>query len=361
MSENNHQSGQEKTLEPSPGKLQKARRDGDVAQSKEATAVGVYLFFYLAVILAGGWITLTFVQTFLPLLDEPEPVIALLTAGDNALVETLIIRIAPPLLLLIGAPALGVVLSVITQRAFSFAPKKIAPKLSRISPLAGVKKKFGPEGLVEFAKSTAKLTVICLLFGLLFGAKMEQLPSLSLKPAASLLREMLQEFTVFFGMIVIFSMIIAAVDLPWTHYRHRKKLRMTREEGKKENKENEGDPALKQKRQEKGRKIAENRMMMDVPKADIVLVNPTHYAVALLWDRDSGKAPVCVAKGTDEIAAQIRKTAALANVPIRSDPPTTRAIWATVEIGEEIKRDQYKAVAAAIHFADRMRKLGRTT
>ncbi len=121
-------------------------------------------------------------------------------------------------------------------------------------------------------------------------------------------------------------------------------------------KEQEGDPTMKQNRRERGQAIARNQMMKDVPSADVVIVNPTHYAVALKWDRKAGGAPICVAKGTDEIALKIREIAAISGVPIRSDPPTARAIHASVEIGEEVKREHYAAVAAAIHFADAMRK-----
>jgi len=117
---------------------------------------------------------------------------------------------------------------------------------------------------------------------------------------------------------------------------------------------------MKQSRRERGQEIARNRMMMDVPDADVVIVNPTHYAVALKWDRKTGGAPVCVAKGTDEIALKIREVATMSGVPIRSDPPTARAVHATVEIGDEILHEHYAAVAAAIHFADAMRKKARS-
>ena len=130
---------------------------------------------------------------------------------------------------------------------------------------------------------------------------------------------------------------------------------MTHEELKKESKENEGDPELKRNRRDRAQAIAQNKMLQDVPKADVVIVNPTHYSVALQWHREQGGAPVCVAKGTDEIAARIREIAAESGVPIKSDPPTARAIYATVEIGDEIEREHYAAVAAAIHFADTIR------
>ena len=134
---------------------------------------------------------------------------------------------------------------------------------------------------------------------------------------------------------------------------------MTHKELMDEFKEMEGDPHVKQERRQRGHEIATSRMMADVPTADVVIVNPTHYAVALKWDRTPGSAPVCVAKGVDEVAARIRATAEEAGVPIHSDPPTARALHATVDLGQEIAEEHYRAVAAAIRFADRMRKIAR--
>ena len=134
---------------------------------------------------------------------------------------------------------------------------------------------------------------------------------------------------------------------------------MSRKELTDEAKNSDGDPAMKQQRRQKGIAIAMNQMMADVPDADVIIVNPTHYAVALKWDRMRGGAPECVAKGVDLVAAQIREVAQENGVPIHSDPPTARALFATVEIGDQIMRDHYKAVAAAIRFADRVRKAAR--
>jgi flagellar biosynthetic protein FlhB len=134
---------------------------------------------------------------------------------------------------------------------------------------------------------------------------------------------------------------------------------MSHQEIREETKQSEGDPYMKAERRQRGREIATNRMLLDVPKADVVIVNPTHYAVALQWARTRGSAPVCVAKGQDDVALRIREIAAEAKVPIHSDPPTARALHAAVEIGHEIRPEHYRAVAAAIRFADRMRKAAR--
>jgi flagellar biosynthetic protein FlhB len=124
-------------------------------------------------------------------------------------------------------------------------------------------------------------------------------------------------------------------------------------------KEAEGDPHLKQHRRMRAQELAMNQMMADVPGADVVIVNPTHYAVALAWDRGPGSAPVCVAKGRDQVAARIRETARQAGVPVHADPPTARALFATVEIGAQIAPEHYRPVAAAIRFAEAMRRKAR--
>jgi flagellar biosynthetic protein FlhB len=134
---------------------------------------------------------------------------------------------------------------------------------------------------------------------------------------------------------------------------------MTLEELRQESKESDGDPHMKHARRDRARAIATNRMLLDVPKATVVIVNPTHYAVALRWDGPRSGAPVCVAKGVDEMAARIRTLAAAAGVPIRHDPPAARALFGVVAVGEEVRREHFAAVAAAIHFAERMRRAAR--
>jgi len=135
-----------------------------------------------------------------------------------------------------------------------------------------------------------------------------------------------------------------------------RKNMMSRKDLTDEAKDSEGDPHMKQKRRQRAQEIALSQMIQDVPDADVIIVNPTHYAVALKWSRLPGEAPVCVAKGVDEVAKTIRKVAQEAGVPIRSDPPVARALHATVEIGQEIPPEHYRAIAAAIRFAEAMKK-----
>lgn len=357
MSEGQEDEGQEKSHEPTQSRIEKARREGDVAQSKEVSAAASYIGFYLALALcsSGAAAALTFGLS--NYLKEPEAFAAQAFAADSGF---FILSISGSALMAVAAffvlPAVGVIVSLIAQQSFVFAPSKIKPKMSKLSIVSNAKKKYGPDGISEFLKSSTKLLIVFALFGILFASHFTQLPADTRMPAQYLPQMLLKEGVLFAGLIVMFSVAIALIDLPWSRHQHSKKLKMTLEELKKETKEQEGDPFMKQSRRDRGQAIARNRMLGDVPDADVVIVNPTHYAVALKWSRTGGSAPICVAKGTDDTAAKIREIAAVSGVPIRSDPPTARAIHASVEIGDEIQREHYAAVAAAIQFADAMRK-----
>ena len=359
MSEDKKDDGQEKSHEATPARLERARKQGDVPQSKEANAAASYFGFFLAFVLFSGVGSLSVIKFLYPFLDRPETMVAVLFGGgSDILVEVVILAIGAALPFMI-LPAIGVIASLLAQRAIVVAPSRIKPKLSKISIPANFKKKFGPEGLAEFAKSFAKLVFIFFFFAILFAQQFPTLPARSLLPATATPPALLENGVVFFAVIVLFSGAIAVFDLPWTHYQYAKRNRMSFEELKRESKETEGDPTLKQNRRQRAQDIATNRMLQDVPESTVIIVNPTHYAVALQWDRDTPGAPVCVAKGVDEIAMKIREIAAEHGVPIHRDAPTARAIHASVEVGEEINKEYYQAVAIAIRFADTIRAKAR--
>lgn len=351
---NGGDSSDDKNFEPTESRLAKARREGDVAQSREANAAGAYVGLYGAFLAT----SVTAAMTAAPLsalLSLPEDYGAslLFAGGDTAAALILAVGVASSAYLLL--PGLGALLSLIAQRSLVFAPSKLSAKFSRISPVENAKQKYGPEGLAEFAKGAVKLLFIMSAFSWLFAHGLERWPAYARAASGATPELMMRESAVFVGLICLFSILVAAIDLPWQRMRHRKKLMMSFEELKRETKESDGDPAMKQSRRQRAKAIAANRMLLDVPTATVLIVNPTHYAVALKWDGPKSGAPVCVAKGVDEMAAKIREIAARAGVPVRSDPPTARAIFASVEVGEEVRRDHYAAVAASIVFAEKAR------
>jgi flagellar biosynthetic protein FlhB len=341
--------GAEKSFEPTQKKLDDARKRGEIARSTDLHAAAALLGLLLAFLGAGPGMVRGAGAALSFGLEAPGQ------AGAAAMTGRVLLALSPAFAL----PALLVLGSLVAQRALVVAPDKLMPKLSRISPVSVAKNKFGRSGLFDFAKSTVKLALVGLIVVSYLMAQRDVLiGSLAADPAqvGPILAQLLTGFLL---VIVVLTGAIGAVDYLWQAAEHRRRLMMTRKDMTDEAKESEGDPHLKQARRQRGYDIATNRMLDDVPRADVVVVNPTHFAVALKWSRASGGAPVCVAKGTDEIAARIRERAAAAGVPIHRDPPTARALHATVGLGEEIRPEHYKAVAAAIRFAEKIRAAAR--
>ncbi len=352
-----HDDDSDKSFEATPQKLEKARKKGEVAKSNDLSAVAAYAGLLIAVVLAGQYTAQHLGTLFMVLIDQSERLGELLTTGPATAPVTGILQSAlVPVAALFTVPAAAVILGLIAQRGLVFAPEKLKPKPSRVSLVSNAKNKFGRGGLFEFAKSFVKLLIYGTCLTLFLHANLPEILSSSAAPARSSVVMMMNLLFRFMFIVIIIALAIGIIDYLWQHAEHLRKNRMSRKEIQDETKDAEGDPHVKQQRRQRAQDIATNQMMADVPKADVVIVNPTHYAVALKWSRASGTAPVCVAKGVDEIAATIRATANQARVPIHSDPPTARALHATVEIGHEISEDYYRPVAAAIRFAETMRK-----
>lgn len=353
---------QEKSHEPTPHKLQQAREKGEVVQSREIATLAAYLGFAIALVAAGGSGAMSFAEWLRPLIASPD--ILLIwdhPEGVRTALGVLILTIAIICLPVFLLPALMTIVGLIAQKAIVFAPSKIAPKLSRISMLQNAKQKFGPPGLAEFLKSMVKLFAIAAVIWFALGPRLDEIGSLIATSPHALPGLLLSETMRLLIAVIVMMMAIAGVDYFWQRHLHYKKHSMSFQEIKDENKHTEGDPHTKQRRRERANEIATSRMLLDVPRADVVIMNPTHYAVALKWSRAAGSAPVCLAKGLDEIAFRIREKAEGSGIPIHTDPPLARSLHAVVDVGAEIHPDHYRAVASAILFADRMRarKAGR--
>ncbi len=350
----------EKEFDPTPRKLEQAREKGEVPKSNDLNFAAAVAGLALAGLALGGWSLRALGQTGATLFDQA-PELAALPGGGGATAQAggLLLAVAVPLLPLFLAPMLAVWTSLIAQRAVVFAPEKLKPKASRISPVSNAKNKFGRNGLFEFAKSFVKLVVISALLWVFAMSRLElMLGTQHLSPGLAA-TAMLQLLIEFLGLVFVIMLAIGAIDFFWQRAEHFRKNRMSHKELRDEIKQAEGDPHAKQKRRQRGTEIATNQMLAEVAKADVVITNPTHFAVALRWDRAARGAPVCVAKGVDEIAARIRERATEAGVPLHADPPTARALHATVDIGAEIDTAHYAPVAAAIRFADAMRARAR--
>lgn len=350
----------EKSHEPTPQKLQKAREKGEVAKSTDLGVAAGYGGILLAALTVGGDALMQLGATLAGLIGRADEIAPLIFEGPAAApAGGLIAQVAGPLIPWFIVPAVAVLLTILAQRAFVVAPSKLQPKLSRISILSNAKQKFGRGGLFEFAKSFVKLTLYSVCLALFLRARLpDMLATIGTDPRVAI-AQMVRLCVEFMFLALLIAAAIGAVDAVWQHQEHLRKNRMSRKEVMDETKDSEGDPHMKQARRMKAQEIATSQMMAEVPQADVVIVNPTHYAVALKWSRLPGAAPVCVAKGVDAIAAAIREKAQEAGVPIHSDPPTARALHATVELGQEIAEEHYAPVAAAIRFAEAMRQRAR--
>jgi len=346
----------DKEHEASQQKLDQARKEGDLPRSADlqtATATGGLL---LALISLGAWAVERAGTAGMVALDPADRLSTLVATGGRGAIAGLVLSFAgPPMALLLVAPILVLGL-LFTTRGIVFAPTKLAPKLSRISPVATAGQKFGVEGLVEFGKSAVKMGVVGLILYQFLAARLEDiLASLYLTPAmsAALMARMVLEFLF---IVFLIQLALGGVDYLWQVFRHRQRHRMSRKEMMDEYKESEGDPHLKAARRQRAQEVATNRMLSDVATANVVVVNPTHYAVALKWDRAKGGAPICVAKGVDALAMRIREVGREHNVPIVENVPLARALYAAVDIDETIPREHLEAAAKVIGFVLQKRK-----
>lgn len=347
----------EKSFEASQQRIAKAREKGDIARSADVTAAAGYLGLLVVTATAGGATLKRAASDLMIFLDQPDRLSGHILGPGGPLLSARIIgdvllALSPFLLV----PAVAVLVALFAQQAVVFSGEKLMPQLSRISILGNAKRRFGPTGLVDFLKSVVKAVTIC--WGLVWYMRSDIDAFIGSSTAAppALARMTLDAVSALLTITVVVAVAIAGFDLVWQRFDHARRLRMTHQEMREEHKESEGDPHMKAQRRGRAEAIALNCMLLDVPKADVVIVNPTHYAVALKWSRAKGSAPACVAKGEDAVALRIRAVAELAGVPVHQDAPTARALHATVEIGREIAPEHYRAVAAAIRFSDRMRK-----
>ena len=345
--------------EPSQRKLDDARKNGDVPRSMELTTAAVYAGLVLALFLSGRSAVEHAGSAGAMLLGQSDRLAPAFLQAGRAPAAGVLVDFVLPFLPIFALPLVAVFLSAAGQRSLIFSPDKLMPKLSRLSPITTFGQKFGREGLFEFGKSFVKLIVICILVVVLVVRHApDMLLSLHLSEGQStaLLVQILMEFLM---LALLTTAIFGGFDYGWQYLQHRRRNRMSWQEMVDEHKESDGDPHMKFQRRQRGREIAMNRMLQDVATADVVVVNPTHYAVALKWRRGDKSAPICVAKGVDDVAARIREKAAEVGIPIHRDPPTARAIYAGVEVGAPIRPEHFKAVAAAIRFAEAMRKKAR--
>lgn len=346
-----------KTEDPTDKKLSDAREKGQVAVSREVASWFALVGGLLVVSLFAGFVSKQIYSTIRPFIEKPhEMILDAANVGGvftYALAGTAIALAIPVLLFLF----LGVAANVM-QNGVLFAPEAIAPKLQNISPIKGLKKMFSSTGLVEFLKGIFKIVAVGALLGLIMWPELSRLEEIMQLEPAAMLEEIRWMLILLLGGAVALMAIIAFADLVYQRYAFNKQMRMTKQEVRDEYKQTEGDPMVKGRLRNLRMQRARQRMMAAVPQATVVVTNPTHYAVAIKYERDSMQAPMVVAKGIDAVALRIREMAEEHRVPVVENPPVARMLYATVEIDQEIKPEQYQAIAEIISYVFRLNQGG---
>jgi flagellar biosynthetic protein FlhB len=349
------ESDQEKTESPSPQRLEKAREEGQVPQSRE---LGTFVL-----LMAGGgalWMMAGHLgQTMSGIMRGGlrfEPVIA----RDPAYVMAQLSRqffeaalaLSPFFLLLL----IAILAAPLLLRGWLFSPKALAPKFNRLNPLSGLKRILSHQGLMELLKAIAKAGLLGTVAVWLIWSNLEAVFSLGTEAPERAVAHMGDLIGKIFLLISGTMVFIVVLDVPYQLWSHHKKLRMSKEELRKEAKESEGDPYLKARIRAQQREMARRRMMAEIPTADVVVTNPTHYAVALKYEEGRMGAPRVVAKGADAVALRIREIAAEHHVPLLEAPPLARALFRHTELGDEIPATLYAAVAEVLAYVFQLRR-----
>lgn len=343
-----------KTEDPSSRKLGKAREDGQVAQSQEVKSflmLGGALFM---VAVMGGWIADKVALRVRVFLEQPDT-FHLDAVGLRDLLARLLLDIGLVLAMPIAMFIVLAILGGVGQFGLIFSAKKITPELQKISPLAGFKRLFSVRALVEGVKGIVKVVVVSAIVAALMLPRLRTPELFMDQDILVTLGQIHRLLVVLLISVVTIVGAIAAADFAFQKYKHIEELKMTKQEVKDEYKNTEGDPQIKGKQRARMREASQRRMMQDVPQADVVITNPTHYAVALKYDAEKAEAPLVLAKGTDYLALQIKEKAKEAGVEIVENKPLARMLYANVEIGEEIPPELYQTVAEILAAVYRMK------
>ncbi len=345
---------QEKTEDPSQKKLDDAQRKGDVAKSQEVNSWFIMLAITIFIIAMSEQMAYDLTLLLRGFLANAHDI-----PVDKGGLRNLFSSIGMKVMLIMAFPLLLLVVAALTgnilQTGLIFTNEQIMPKISKISPLAGLKRLFSMMTVMNFLKSLVKLVLVTVVIVVIIWPQREALESvIALDAAATLKLTHTISVQIMIGVLILFT-VLAGLDFAYQRQTWWNKQKMTIKEVRDEYKQMEGDPQIKAKirqiRMERGRQ----RMLANVPEASVIITNPTHYSIALKYEPGM-TAPVCLAKGVDNIALKIREVAKDNEIPVVENPPLARSLYATVEIDEEIPEEHYKAVAEVIGYVMRLRR-----
>jgi flagellar biosynthetic protein FlhB len=344
----------ERTEKATPRKVKKARRDGQIGHSAELgswvsiLAASFVLPAVVSSLMSNAQTTLVQVGA---IIDHPDTPMAIAMARTSVLHGALAVAPLAALILFASVASSGL------QGGFHVAPKLLGPKFSRLNPLSGTKRMFGPQGWWALVKSVGKIAVLSAVTYLAVRQLVPTLMGAGALPLGQVLHSTTSAALNVIRYGAAAGIALAFADVAVVRRRNNKQLKMTKEELKQEMKQSDGDPHLKGAIRSRALAISRNRMMADVPDADVVVVNPTHVSVALKYDPARG-APRVVAKGGDHVAAKIRELADAHRVPMVQDISLARTLFATCEVGHEIPAELYQGVATVLAFVMRLRRRG---
>ncbi|KTG16442.1 MULTISPECIES: flagellar biosynthesis protein FlhB [unclassified Guyparkeria] len=356
MAEN--ENGQEKTEEPTEKRLRDAREKGQVARSRELNSFLLTTGSAVVFLVFGGQMMLglaevvrdSFIISRADIFDQAAMFSRLANAFANGFLAFVPLFFATIVLAVVATLMVG---------GWNFSTQAMAPKLSKMNPLSGLKRIFGVQALMELGKTFAKFTLITAIGIAVFFAFDAEFLSLGLQPFDSALAHAGSLIAWGFLAVSLGLLLVALIDVPFQIWQHHKQQRMTLQEVKDEHKDTEGRPEIKQRIRQTQMQMSQRRMMEAVPEADVVVTNPTHYAVALKYDAEGIGAPMVVAKGVDEMALNLRKIAQANGVELFEAPPLARALYTHVEIDEVIPAALYTAVAQVLAYVYQLKEAAR--
>ena len=340
---------EDRTEAATPKRLQHAREEGNVPVSREMATLAGLAAVTLVIVLAGPMLTRDLVRHLSLFLAHADS-IALAGPEGMRLAGMALVRAAAPFLL--AAAAAGIA-AIVLQTGFLLSTRALRPQVQRLNPLAGLKRLVGLDNVIEAVKSLAKVTAVGVVIWMTLAGDWDSLAALPFQDVRSLPARLLPILGRILLAVLAVEALIAGLDLCWVRLRHARQMRMSRQDVRDEQKETEGDPHIKARIRQIRLQRSRRRMLAAVPKATVVVTNPTHYAIALDYDRATSAAPRVVAKGVDSMAARIREAASSSGVPLVANPPLARALY-QVGLDQEIPAEHYQAVAELIAYVWRL-------
>ncbi|KJZ45130.1 flagellar biosynthesis protein FlhB [Pseudomonas fluorescens] len=349
------ESGQDKTEDPTDKRKKDSREKGEIARSKELNTLATMLAGAGGLLIYGGGLALDLLEIMRLNFSLPREVLLAPGAMGQYLLHSgkiAILAVQPILLTLLLAAILG----PISLGGWLFAGSSLAPKFSRMNPAAGLKRMFSSSALIELLKALAKFLLILFVALSVLRSDIDDLLRIAHQPLEQAIIHSVQLVGWSTLWMACGLILIAAVDVPVQLYQSHKKLLMTKQEVRDEHKDQEGKPEVKQRIRQLQREMSQRRMMAAIPDADVVITNPTHYAVALKYDPDKGGAPMLIAKGSDFLALKIREIAVANEVLLLESPALARSIYYSTELDQEIPGGLYLAVAQVLAYVYQIRQ-----